>query len=232
MIWTRAWALAFWAFAAASSLLALVYLAGFVQNRYAPSTIDSGLQIPAGEALVVNLGLLALFGLQHSGMARQAWKRLLPEPLERSAYLAATAAVLAVIFFKWEPIPDPVWFTRTRWPFQSLALVGAAVVVWCALSQGALHFFGFHQVWAYVHGRGYVPSPFKATGFYRYSRHPMMIGTLLFVWSTHDMTQGHFLFATVITLYVMLAVRWEERDLERVHGEAYRDYRARVRRFV
>lgn len=232
MIWARVWALGFWAFSSGASLLALIYLAGFVQNRYVFSTIDSGLQIPTHEAVLVNLALLGLFGLQHSGMARRAFKRLLPEPLERSVYLLATSAVLAIIFFKWEPMPETIWFTQTRRPFQALSLFGAFMVVWSALSQGALHFFGFHQTWAYMHGRPYLPPPFKATGFYRYSRHPMMIGTLLFLWSTNDMTQGHLLFASVMTSYVVLAVRWEERDLERLHGAAYTGYRDRVRRFI
>ncbi len=224
-------ALAFCALSALSALLSLLYLAGFVQNKYSPSSIDSGLQIPAGEALVVNLGLLALFGLQHSGMARRWFKRFVPKPIERSFYLLATSVVLAVLFVRWEPMPNPVWLVGTRWPFQILAALGAAMVVWSALWQGALHFFGFHQVWCYVRGRDYAPPAFKATGLYRYTRHPMMMGTLLFIWSTYDMTQGHLLFSAVLTLYVMLAVRWEERDLERAHGGAYRQYRGSVRMF-
>ena len=224
-------AIAFGAFSALSSLLALLYLAGFIQNRYSFSTIDSGLQIPVSEAMLVNLGLLGLFGLQHSGMARRSVKRLMPELLERSAYLVATAIVLAVLFYRWEPMPQPVWFTPIRWPFLILVALGAVLVVWSVLWQGALHFFAYHQVLAYARGRTYTPPPFRATGLYRYTRHPMMIGSMLYIWPANDMTQGHLLFAVVMTAYVLMAVRWEERDLVRTHGESYREYSATVRRF-
>ena len=224
-------ALAFWAFSFVASSLALLYLIGFVLNRYSFNSIDSGLQIPTREALMVNLALLALFGLQHSGMARRWFKRFIPAPMERSLYLLATSAVLVLLFVRWEPMPDSVWFFRVKWPFQLLQGIAGVIVVWATLSQGALHFMGFHQAWRWARGGVYSPPAFQTPGLYRYSRHPMMIGTLLFLWVTPDMTQGHALFAAVTTLYVLLAVRWEERDLERTHGDAYRTYRQRVRRF-
>ena len=224
--------LVFWAFSLAASLGTLLYLTGFVLNRYSFSTIDSGLQIPTREAAAINLALLALFGLQHSGMARRGFKRFVPAPLERAVYLLATSVVLAILFIRWEPMPDTVWFFKAKWPFQILLALSAVIVGWAAASQGALHFFGFHQIWAWVRGRAYSPPAFKAPGLYRYSRHPMMIGTLIFLWATPDMTQGHALFSTAMTVYILLAVRWEERDLEQTHGEAYRDYRRRVTRYL
>ena len=221
-------ALGLWALSCASSLATLLYLVGFVQNRYAFNTIDSGLQIPTREAMVVNLGLLALFGAQHSGMARRSIKRFVPWPVERAVYLLATSALLVLLFARWEPMPNTVWFVGTRWPFQLLMAASGVMVAWAAATQGALHFFGFHQVWAYFRGRTYSPPAFKMAGLYRYHRHPLMIGTLIFFWATPDMTEGHLLFAAVMTLYVLAAVRWEERDLVRVHGEAYREYQGRV----
>jgi protein-S-isoprenylcysteine O-methyltransferase Ste14 len=212
MILLRLAALGFWAFSCVSSLLALVYLAGFVQNRYAFNSIDSGVQIPTREALVANLWLLAMFGAQHSGMARRWFKRRVPWPVERSFFLFATAFVLTVLFFRWEPMPNPVWFVRVNWPFQLIAALGAVMIVWATLTQGVRHFFGFDQVWAYVRGRAYVAPPFRATGLYRYTRHPMMIGTLLYIWATPDMTQGHLLFAVVMTGYVLMGTWFEERD--------------------
>lgn len=208
----RAGALLFWAFSAVSSVLALLYLAGFVRNRYSFSSIDSGLQIPTREALVVNLVLLALFGLQHSVMARPWFKRWVPWQAQRSVYLLATAVVLTVLFIRWEPMPNPVWFLQTGWPFTVLAAIGAVMVVWGAMSQGVAHFFGFDAVWAYVRGHSYAAPPFQVKGLYRYTRHPMMIGTLLFIWATADMTQGHLLFAVVMTVYVLIGIRLEERD--------------------
>jgi protein-S-isoprenylcysteine O-methyltransferase Ste14 len=106
-------ALAFWAVSFLLSLLALLYLVGFVLNRYTFSSIDSGLQIPTREAIVVNLILLALFGLQHSGMARRWFKRFVPWPIERSVYLLATSFILLALFIKWEPMPKSVWFLPT-----------------------------------------------------------------------------------------------------------------------
>ncbi len=229
---TRLAALVFWAFSTVSSLLALVYLAGFIHNRYSFNSIDSGLQIPTGEALAVNVALLALFGFQHSGMARRWFKRFVPAPIERSVYLTATAGVLAFLFFRWEPMPRTVWLVSVRWPFSIAIALSAALVAWSTISQGVLHFFGFHQVWAYVRGRTYSQPEFKSTGPYRYSRHPLMVGTVVFIWATHHMTQGHLVFSLVLTLYILLAVRWEERDLERVHGDAYRGYRRRVSAIV
>lgn len=208
----RVLALGFWAFSFTVSLLALLYLVGFVLNRYSFSTIDSGLQIPTREAIVVNLILLGLFGLQHSGMARRWFKRFVPWPIERAVYLLATSGILMVLFVRWEPMPHSVWFLRASWPFPLLQSLAGAIVVWATVAQGTLHFFGFHQAWAYFRGRTYSPPPFKANGPYRYTRHPMMIGTVMFLWITPDMTQGHVLFAAVLTLYVLLAIRWEERD--------------------
>jgi protein-S-isoprenylcysteine O-methyltransferase Ste14 len=208
----RLMALAFWAVSFLLSLLALLYLVGFVLNRYTFSSIDSGLQIPTREAIVVNLILLALFGLQHSGMARRWFKRFVPWPIERSVYLLATSFILLALFIKWEPMPKSVWFLRTAWPFQFLHSLAGALVIWATVAQGALHFFGFQQVWAYVRGRTYSRQAFVATGPYRYTRHPQMIGTLTFFWATPDMTEGHLLFAAVMTVYVLMAVRWEERD--------------------
>jgi methanethiol S-methyltransferase len=225
-------ALLFWAFSVLVTLPVLLYFVGFVLNRYSFNSIDSGLQIPTREAALMNLGVLALFGLQHSSMARRWFKRWVPAPIERAVYLLATSAVLIVLFFRWEPMPASVWFLRTQWPFQILLAAAGIIVVWAAASQGALHFFGFHQVWAYFRGRVYSPPAFKTPGLYRYTRHPMMIGTLIFLWATPDMTQGHLLFSAVMTLYIALAVGWEERDLERAHGEAYRRYRQGVRQWV
>lgn len=225
-------ALVFWCFSFVLSMLTLVYLAGFVLNRYAFSTIDSGLQIPEHEAALIDTALLLLFGLQHSGMARRFFKKWFSPGFERSVYLFATAFVLIVLFIRWEPIPAPVWFFPTRWPFQLLLLLSGFLVLSSAVSQGALHFLGFHQAWAYFQGRAHGPPAFRAPGLYRYSRHPMMIGTLLFLWSTHDMTRGHLLFSAVMTIYVLLAVRWEERDLEHAHGGDYARYRGEVGRWI
>jgi protein-S-isoprenylcysteine O-methyltransferase Ste14 len=111
-------------------------------------------------------------------MARRWFKRFVPWPIERSVYLLATSFILLALFIKWEPMPKSVWFLRTAWPFQFLHSLAGALVIWATVAQGALHFFGFQQVWAYVRGRTYSRQAFVATGPYRYTRHPQMIGTL------------------------------------------------------
>ncbi|MBM3796635.1 MAG: isoprenylcysteine carboxylmethyltransferase family protein [Acidobacteria bacterium] len=230
----RAAALAAWLVSFAASMLALVYLVGFVLNRYTFSTVDSGLQIPEREAVVIDVALLALFGVQHSGLARAWFKRAAGPVWSRTVYLLTTALVLLALFVLWEPMPRLVWSFETRWPFRLALLASGAVVTWALLSQSALSFVGFRQVWAYFRGEPRAPAPvaFSKRGPYRYSRHPMMIGTVLFLWATPEMSEGHLLLAAVWTLYILLATWWEEADLERELGAAYADYRRRVRRLV
>lgn len=229
----RAVAFAAWCVSFAASMLALVYLVGFVLNRYTFSTVDSGLQIPEREAVVVDVALLALFGVQHSGLARAWFKRVAGPVWSRNLYLLTTALVLLALFVWWEPMPQLVWRFQTRWPFQLALAAGGVLVTWALLSQSALYFVGFRQAWAYFRGAAVPPPPaFSERGPYRHSRHPMMIGTLLFLWVTPEMSEGHLLLAAAWTLYILLAMRWEEADLERDLGAVYADYRRRVRRLV
>ncbi len=229
----RTAALLAWAGAFGLSMLTLLYLVGFVLNRYTFSSVDSGLQIPEREALAIDLALLGLFGLQHSGLARAWFKRIAGPVWSRTLYLLTTALVLTVLFVCWEPLPRLVWRFESRWPFQLVLAAGGGLVTWALLSQNALHFVGFRQAWTYFRGAAPVPPPaFSERGPYRFSRHPMMIGTLVFLWVTPEMSQGHLLLAAVWTLYILLAMRWEEADLERELGAAYAEYRRRVRRLI
>lgn len=202
--------------AALLALLSLVYLAGWLVNQYMPSTIDSGLQIPEREALPRDLLLLAIFGLQHSLMARPFIKRR----AGRSTYLLATAVVLGVLFRYWEPLPDLVWslgMPSARLFLHFVAGAGALLVVWAIAALDALAFFGF----------GKAPG-FRVTGPYRWVRHPVMLGLLLILWSTPEASQGRLLFALAMTIYIFIALPFEERDLERELGADYARYRAAV----
>lgn len=200
------------AFCAVAALLSLAYFAGWLVNRYTPSSIDSGLQTVRSEALLTNLLLLLLFALQHSGMARNATKRYLGRP----AYLLATALVLGVLFAKWEPMPALLWIVAdpAALLFQAIQICGAILVCWGAVVTGARTLFGFA-------GEG----AFQAHGPYRWVRHPMMTGTLLVLWAHPEMTEGRLLFNTFLTIYVLVAIRWEERDLSARYGPAYGAYR-------
>jgi len=180
------------AFCAFVSLVSVVYLGGWLTNRYTPSSIDSGVQTVFAEALRTDLLLLGLFSLQHSGMARWSGRPL---------YLLATAFVLGVLFRYWEPMPDLVW----SWDSPLLAAVrwaGVALIVWSVAALGARGFFGLKD-----------DSGWKTGGPYRWLRHPMMTGTLAFLWAHGDMTQGRLLFNCWMTVYGVLATRYLEARL-------------------
>ena len=203
-------------FAAFASLVSLLYLIGWVVNQYLPSTIDSGLQIPAQEALCVNLALIALFGLQHSLMARPFVKKW----AGRSTYLLATAVVLAILFRFWEPMPAMVWSIESAAAevlLHGIAAAGLVLVVWAIAALDLLAFFGFRK-----------PPGFRVTGPYRWVRHPVMLGLLLFLWAAPAASQGRVFFALSMTVYIFIALRFEERDLELELGVNYRRYREAV----
>jgi protein-S-isoprenylcysteine O-methyltransferase Ste14 len=231
----RAFYLLYWAFCCLSFLAAFVYLVGFVGNRYSFSTIDSGLQLPWRDALLVDCALLLLFFAQHSAMARagfkRLWRRLLPVETERPTYLLATSLVLALIYARWEPMPEMVWQWERPgvaalvhvlfWTGWGLAAVSVAVI-------GCRELFGWNQLWQ----RSYQPPRFHQPGPYRWVRHPMMLGLLTAFWATPEMSRGHLLFAAANTAYVLAALRWEERDLARAHGPEYEAWRRTVPRLL
>lgn len=200
------------AFCVLASLASLLYLAGWLANRYTPSSIDSGLQTVPSEALLTNLALLSLFALQHSGMARRAIRQRFGRP----TYLLATALVLCVLFVKWEPLPDILWHATgpAALLLRLIQFAGLALVTWAVSLTGARAFFGL------------APDPaFHTRGPYRWVRHPMMTGTLALLWAHPEMTEGRLLFNTFLTVYVLVSMRWEERDLAARYGPAYAAYR-------
>ena len=219
------------AFAYAAFLASLLYLGGFVSNRYTPSSIDSGVGIPALEALRTNLALLLLFALQHSGMARRrfkrTWSRIVPNHLERSTYLLATAAVLAVMFRYWEPMPETFWRIDNDAAIFLLRVVSAAgigLVLAGGLAFSHADFTGLLHIAHFLRDRAYTPIPFRVPWIYRFVRHPQMLGTVLWLWATPSMSQGRLFFVVFLTLYILAGIRWEERDLLFEHGDQYSEY--------
>ncbi|MFN7925711.1 MAG: hypothetical protein U0Q16_36765 [Bryobacteraceae bacterium] len=208
----RVAAVVYWAIGYLAFVASFLYLVGFVGNRYSFSTVDSGLQIPEREAAVVDLALIALFGLQHSLMARKWWKRLVPDPWQRPTYLLATAAVLAYFYWRWEPIPDLLWRVEHGWWLQALFFVGWALAVWAAFSADHWTTFGLRQVAAYWRGERWVDPPFRIRGPYRWGRHPMMVGLAVAFWSAPEMSRGHALFAAGMTAYIVAGCWFENRD--------------------
>jgi methanethiol S-methyltransferase len=214
------------------------YMAGFVANVGVPKSIDSA-SGPVGVAVVIDLLLLELFAAQHSIMARPAFKRLwtryVPQVIERSTYVLAANLVVILLMWQWRGIDTVVWDVQQ--PVLRVALWALFVVGWLMVPAVSLmidHFdlFGIRQVWLHLKGRAYEALPFQVTALYKHVRHPLYIGWTIAFWATPTMTVGHLLFASVLTVYMALAAKVEERDLVAHFGRLYEDYRRRVPMFV
>ena len=215
------------------------YALGFVGNFLVPKSIDSPPQIPLAQALLVNLLVLGVFAIQHSVMARPAFKhwltRFVPKPAERSNYVMMSNLAMIVLFVFWQPLGGTVWNVED--PLVRNLLHAVMVSGWLLVFVSTLfinHFdlFGLRQVWLYLRGREYSNLEFGRPGFYRWVRHPLYVGWFIFFWATPTMTVTHLLFAVMTTLYILVAVRLEERDLIAEHGQSYLDYRAEVPRLI
>ena len=212
-----------------------LYAVGFMGNLVVPKSIDSGRQEPLVQALLMDAGLLLLFAIQHSVMARQwfkrAWTRVIPEPVERSTYVLFSSLLLLLLFWQWRPIGGQVW--KVENVAGSIALYSVFAVGWLTVLASTFlinHFdlFGLRQVYLYLRGRQYSPNSFRTPALYRFVRHPLYLGWLLAFWSTPTMTAAHFVFAIATTAYILVAIQFEERDMMRFHGDAYRRYREQI----
>ena len=217
----------------------ILYAIGWVGNWLVPRSIDSGATSPLAQALLVNSLLLGLFVVQHTVMARPAfkawWMRIVPRAIERSTYVIAASASLILTFWLWQPLPTVVWSVSNPvawWGLTALSLLGWTTVLGSSFMVSHWDLFGLRQTWARFRGERYRPVGFRLVGLYKLVRHPLMLGFLIAFWSTPVMTQGHLFFAAMTTGYIFFGTWIEERDLIAEHGDDYLAYRRKVRGFV
>jgi protein-S-isoprenylcysteine O-methyltransferase Ste14 len=214
--------------------LTFIYAIGFIGNWIVPKSIDGGAAGPVVPSLLINAGLLMLFVVQHTIMARPAfkrwWTRIVPASMERSVFVAATVVCLGLLFWQWRPLPQVIWRVEGVGGALLTALClsgwGIALLSSCLVSHFDL--FGLRQVWMRLRDVPYRPVGFRLRGLYRLVRHPLMLGFLIAFWATPVMTLGHLFFAVMTTLYIRMGTWFEERDLIAEHGEEYLEYQRSV----
>ena len=236
---SRAAAMIFAIVAYAIFFATFLYLMVFVGDfPLGTRTVDSGPQSDPIAAVFIDIALIALFGLQHSIMARQGfkrwWMKIVPPPIERSIFVLAASVMLMILFIGWRPIDKVVWSVNP------ITHAWASDLIWVAFAIGWLtvllstflinHFelFGLQQAWYHLRGRSAEPPKFRQPFFYKWVRHPLYLGFFLAFWAAPEMTIGHLLLAVGMSAYMLIAIRYEEHDLVSLFGRDYELYRQQV----
>jgi protein-S-isoprenylcysteine O-methyltransferase Ste14 len=216
-------------------LVAFLYAIGFVGGIVVPKAIDDGAAVPVQEAVIVNVLLLGVFAIQHSLMARPEfkrwWTKFVPKPIERSTFVLFASLALLLLYWQWRPITTPVWTLENsvgRLILHGLYLVGWLIVFLGTFMINHFDLFGLRQVYLNLKKGHYEELGFRTPFFYRFLRHPIMLGFIIAFWATPNMTIGHLMFAAATTIYILIAIQLEERDLTRHFGDQYREYRQKT----
>ena len=216
-------------------LVTFLYGIGFIGGIAVPTSLDAAPKRPLGTALAVDLGLLSLFAVQHSGMARPAfkrwWTRIVPESAERATYVLLSSLAMVALYALWQPIGGIVWSVNSDVGRE--AVLGLYVFGWLLLLYATFlidHFdlFGLKQVWRQFRDKPYIAPQFHTPGLYRLVRHPLYVGWLIIFWAAPVMTTAHLVFALMTTAYILVAIRFEEKDLADAFGDDYLRYRSRT----
>lgn len=216
--------------------LSFLYLVGFLSNLLVPRSIDVGPAAATLTALTINFALIALFGIQHSVMARpgfkEKWTKIVPESIERSTYVLITSLILILLYWQWRPMTGQViWEAEAAWAQYLLWAVffgGFGLVLLSTFVIDHFDLFGLRQVWLNLRQKAYTHPGFKVTFFYKFVRHPLYVGWIMAFWGTPRMTLGHFMLAVSMAAYILIAIRYEERDLVQILGDDYAQYRKKV----
>ncbi len=215
-------------------LASILYAPGFFSNTLVPKSIDIGERVGWAEAVVINLLLLGAFAIPHSIMARpffkNGWAKLLPVACQRSTYVLLSSLLLMLLFWQWQPIPLTVWkFDGLGgWMLTSIYWLGWLIVLTSTYMIDHFDLFGLRQAFSVLRGTKAAHQEFRTPLLYKIVRHPIMLGFLIVFWATPEMTVGHLLLATMGTLYILVGLQFEERDLIAEFGAAYQQYRQRV----
>jgi protein-S-isoprenylcysteine O-methyltransferase Ste14 len=216
-----------------------LYAFGFVGNIFVPKSIDGAPEVPLAQAILINALLLSVFALQHSIMARPAfkkwWTKIIPEPAERSTYVLLSSLCLILLVWQWQPMGGFIW--RVDEPVAKtiltvLFITGWLIVLWSTFMINHFDLFGLRQVWFYFLGKKYEPLHFRIPFFYKYVRHPLYLGWLIAFWATPVMSAAHLLFAAVTTGYILTAIKFEEKDLITHFGDKYSNYKRLVPKII
>lgn len=220
-------------------LVVFLYAIAFVGDLVVAKTIDSGAADALGPTLIVDAILLGVFALQHSIMARpgfkRVWTRIVPRSVERTTYVLLASLALALLFWGWRPLPAVVWDVQAAWG--QWLLWGLFALGWFIVLSGTFminhwHLFGLQQVTENLRQRPLSNPKFMTPGYYRFIRHPLMLGFIIAFWATPHMSVGHLIFAVAVTGYILIAVQFEQHDLIRQFGGRYRAYMQQVPAFI